>query len=130
MKDITTLDLSAFPIVKGRSTGLSEGYSATWIDEMENLLGGGRPFVLLYGEARSDEAHSDQKARGLWLKANRARLSVLCRGVVSVEEDPSLRAKRQAQGAGLRTAFGINMLVAANAEEAMAIADRLLAAQA
>ncbi len=87
------LDTAAFPIVRGRSDGLSEGYSARWISELEHILSREEPFVLLYVDHQADEAHSDQKARSIWLKNNRARMGEFCRGLIAVEPDAQLRAK-------------------------------------
>lgn len=85
-------DVSDFPIVRFRPETAVTGYAPLWENDMDALLRHGVPFVLLFEEERSDEAHVDRKRRGLWLKHNKVALAALCRGLVSVEADAEQRA--------------------------------------
>lgn len=126
MDGYVLFDLSAFPLVIWRSSGLSEGYSAQWINDMDRLLEHGKPFVLLFPDQNEGEAHADQKGRSQWLKANRSSFARLCRAIISIEPDPGRRTKRQAQGAVLAQAFGTKISIAASETEAFAEATRLI----
>jgi hypothetical protein len=126
MNDYALFDLSDFPLVIWRSAGLAEGYSARWISDMDRLLERGQLFILLFPDQNDSEAHTDQKARGLWLKANRSSFARLCRAIISIEPDADRRAKRQAQGTALAQAFGTTILIASSEAEAFAEATRLI----
>lgn len=93
---------------------------------MDRLLEQGQPFVLLFPDQNEGEAHTDQKARSQWLKANRLAFTRLCRAIISIEPDPDRRAKRQAQGAALAQAFGTRISISASETEALAEATRLI----
>ena len=114
-------DVSDFPIVRFRPETAVTGYAPLWENDMDALLRHGVPFVLLFEEERSNEAHIDRKRRGLWLKHNKVALAALCRGLVSVEADAEQRARLQAMAAGAMKAFGIVQEVAATREQAEAL---------
>lgn len=88
-------DVSDFPIVRFRPETAVAGYAPLWENDMDALLRHGEPFVLLFEEERSDEAHIDRKRRGLWLKHNKVALAAICRGLVSIEADAQERARLQ-----------------------------------
>ncbi|PMQ06238.1 hypothetical protein JaAD80_28310 [Janthinobacterium sp. AD80] len=98
-----------------------EGYAPLWENDMDALLRHGAPFVMLFEEKRSDEAHADRKRRGLWLKHHKVALAAICRGLVSIEPDGEKRAQLQAMAAGAMKAFGILQEVAATREQADAL---------
>ena len=114
-------DVSDFPIVRFRPETAVEGYAPLWENDMDALLRHGEPFVMLFEEERSDEAHVDRKRRGLWLKHHKLALAAICRGLVSIEPDAEQRARLQAMAAGAMKAFGILQEVAATREEADAL---------
>jgi hypothetical protein len=124
------LDVSRFPVIVLPTDHVQAGYAEQWIAEMEILMAEDEPFVILVSGERTPEPHEDQKARGLWFKTNRTRLSQLCRGFVTVEEDEAQRCTRRKQAANLQAAFGFPMVVAASAEDAEAAARDLLAVTA
>ena len=114
-------DVRDFPIVRFRPETAVEGYAPLWENDMDALLRHGEPFVMLFEQERSDEAHVDRKRRGLWLKHHKVALAALCRGLVSVEADAEQRARLQALAAGAMQAFGIVQEVAATRDEADAL---------
>lgn len=114
-------DVSDFPIVRFRPETAVEGYAPLWENDMDALLRHGEPFVMLFEEEGSDEAHVDRKRRGLWLKHHKLALAAICRGLVSIEPDAAQRARLQAMAAGAMKAFGILQEVAATREEADAL---------
>ena len=114
-------DVSDFPIVRFRPETAVEGYAPLWENDMDALLRHGEPFVMLFEQERSDEAHLDRKRRGLWLKHNKVALAAICRGLVSIEADAQQRARLQAMAAGAMKAFGIVQEVAATRDEADAL---------
>lgn len=114
-------DVSDFPIVRFRPETAVEGYAPLWENDMDALLRHGEPFVMLFEQERSDEAHLDRKRRGLWLKHHKAALAAICRGLVSIEADAQQRARLQAMAAGAMKAFGIVQEVAATRDEADAL---------
>ncbi|RZN31710.1 hypothetical protein CWO90_15905 [Bradyrhizobium sp. Leo121] len=93
---------------------------------MDRLLEQGQPFVLLFPDQNEGEAHTDQRARSQWLKANRSSFTRLCRAIISIEPDPGRRAKWQAQGAALAQAFGTRISISASETEAFAEVARLI----
>lgn len=125
MKPDTTLfaihDVSDFPIVRFRPETAIEGYAALWENDMDALLRHGEPFVMLFEQQRSDEAHVDRKRRGLWLKHHKVALAAICRGLVAIEADAQQRARLQAMAAGAMKAFGIMQEVVATRDEAEAL---------
>lgn len=114
-------DVSDFPIVRFRPETAVEGYAPLWENDMDALLRHGAPFVMLFEEKRSDEAHADRKRRGLWLKHHKVALAAICQGLVSIESDGEKRAQLQAMAAGAMKAFGILQEVAATREQADAL---------
>ena len=114
-------DVSDFPVVRFRPETAVDGYAPLWENDMDALLRHGEPFVVLFEQERSDEAHVDRKRRGLWLKHNKVALAALCRGLVAVEQDAEQRARLQAMAAGAMKAFGIMQEVAATREQADAL---------
>ena len=114
-------DVSDFPIVRFRPETAVEGYAPLWENDMDALLRHGEPFVMLFEQERSDEAHVDRKRRGLWIKHHKAALAAICRGLVSIEADAQQRARLQAMAVGALKAFGIVQEVAATRDEAEAL---------
>lgn len=125
--EFTLHDVSAFPIVRLRSQGLPAGYTRTWVAELEALLRHGIPFALVFLDVIENEAHEDRKTRMQWLKANKAALAALCRGIISVEPNTARRLARRAQAAVVSKAFGFRLAVTTDIQEAEQLARGLLA---
>jgi pantothenate kinase-related protein Tda10 len=125
--DFTLHDVSAFPIVRLRSQGLPAGYTRTWVAELETLMRGGAPFVLIFLDTIANEAQEDRKTRMQRLKANKAALVTLCHGIISVEPNTARRLARQAQAVIVSKAFGFRLAVTTDIQEAEQLARGLLA---
>lgn len=125
--EFTLHDVSAFPIVCLRSQGLPAGYTRTWVAELEALLRGGTPFALIFLDTIENETQEDRKTRMQWLKANKAALATLCRGIISVEPNTARRLARRAQAAIVSKAFGFRLAVTTDIQEAEQLARGLLA---
>ena len=72
-------DLSHFPIVTAKHGGAPDGYSASWIREMEMLVNNPQPFVLVVPDMRQEAGHEDRKAMVEWQTTNMPRLRALPR---------------------------------------------------
>jgi hypothetical protein len=108
------------------------GDGARLIDDLEALIQHGGAFVLIIqnsGDAQ-DHDHDEDKARMLWLKENKTRLSAVCKGIISVTPNPERFALVEKQTARLRAALGIHFAAADNLESAEALARDLLAPNA
>ena len=127
--EFTLHDLSTFPIVRLRSQGLPTGYTRAWVAELETLLQGGSPFVLIVLDMIENEAQEDRKTRMRWLKANKTTLATFCRGIISVEPNLARRLARRAQAAVVSQAFGLRFAVTTDVQEAEQLARGLLTAQ-
>jgi hypothetical protein len=125
--EFTLYDVSAFPIVRLRSQGLPADYTRTWIAELEALLRHGTPFALIFLDTVENEAQEDRKTRMQWLKANKAALAALCRGIISVEPNTARRLVRRAQATVVSKAFGFCFAVTTDIQEAEQLARGLLA---
>ncbi|CAM3377822.1 hypothetical protein MEME101129_28845 [Methylobacterium mesophilicum] len=125
----TLHDVSDFPIVRMRNDAVRPpGYASVWCREMDALLAGGDPFVLIYDGRRHDEAHDDRVARGLWLKRNKEALGGCCRALIVVEPDPERRHALEAAFPSLIRAFGTPQAACATDREAVALARQTLGA--
>ncbi|SFL88752.1 hypothetical protein SAMN03159423_4205 [Bradyrhizobium sp. NFR13] len=115
-------DVAAFPVVWVRHDEIQPGSAAQWEVEMDDLIGRKQPFVMIMASHHHDEAHEDRKARGLWLKRNKATLALLCRAIIAVEPNAVTRVLVEAQSALATKAFGISSAVVASEDEAMRVA--------
>ncbi len=52
-ESFTVHDVSAFPVVRPRNAGMTEGYAPQWVSEMEALLARGEPYVLVLEGVRA-----------------------------------------------------------------------------
>ncbi|OYU88486.1 MAG: hypothetical protein CFE29_19515 [Bradyrhizobiaceae bacterium PARB1] len=120
-------DVAAFPIVWVRHDEIQPGSAAQWEVEMDDLVGRKQPFVMIMASYHHhEEAHEDRKARGLWLKRNKATLALLCRAIIAVEPNAVTRVLVEAQSALATKAFGIKSAVVASEDEAIRVAKERL----
>lgn len=123
----TVLNSAKFPIITIERSRLVSSGTEAMISDFEALLAGNHSFALLMaGDRNSDPTHDDQKRWMLWLKENRGRMAMFCRGVVSVVDATGDLALQQKQAAGMQAMLGIPVKLAENAEEADRIAAELL----
>lgn len=119
-------DLSQFPIVTARHGGAPQGYSATWIREMEMLVANPQAFVMVVPDMRLEAAHEDRKAMIEWQTANMPRLKARCRAFIAVERDAQALEQIRKRGEKMARAFGMPFLAVATAGEAVQCARELL----
>lgn len=99
----------------------------------EGLLDREQPFVLISRQNdEHDHEHEDPAGRKrvtLWMKAHRARLHRLVRGMVFIEPAAAKRLALKASSVMFSKFWGYPMLVVASEPEALATASKLLAGQ-
>jgi hypothetical protein len=122
-------DTADFPLVRFRSDIAEAGYGPAWCADMDALVEGNAPFVLVYPKAERDEAHEDRKVRGAWLKQNKDQLAGTCLALIVVEPDAARRADLEAMLPNLVRAFGTPQVATASLEDAELAARRLLAGE-
>ncbi|AOJ82916.1 hypothetical protein WS86_19475 [Burkholderia savannae] len=127
-QDFVVHDVSRFPMCVFRESAATPGYATQWEKEIDALMRGGAPFVVVYVSLEAGESHDDRKHRAMWLKRNRTALGAVCRALISVEPDPERRAAVAEQGRMAVKAFGIPHEAVASLGEATALAARLTAA--
>lgn len=126
----TLHDVSTFPIVRLRAEeARPPGYATAWCQEMDRLLAGEKPFVLVYPGRRDDEPHDDRVARGLWLKRNKEVLAGRCRALIVVEPDSDRRRALEAAFPGLVRAFGTPQVACATDQDTVSLARQALGAE-
>lgn len=119
-------DVTDFPLVRLTGDTAVAGYAARWCGEMDRLIAGSQPFVLIYPSGERAETHEDRVTRGSWLKRNKAALAGKCLALIVIEPDPARRADLEAMFPALVKAFGTPQAARANAAEAEALALSLL----
>lgn len=127
------IDFTHWPVLMIRMPGLGQGSSAPVLTGMMDLaLARGEPFVVVADMseyvASPEESAQERKAAAQWLKANHQRFFALCRGNVYVLADAQARQAVLASGQKQAKASGMPVAAAASPEEALAIAQKLLAA--
>lgn len=128
--DATTFafhDVSLWPIVRQSARSVQPGYAAQWAREMDAILAISMPFVVIMEGDQPAEDHEDRKARGIWLKRNKAALAAICRAVIGIEASAIKRAAMQVQMSLATKAFGTRMEIVASQEDALQLAERILA---
>lgn len=121
----TVHDIHEFPFVVFNQAAAQPGYAPQWETEMVALLQNGQPFVVVYDQLGTDEAHEDRKHRGIWLKHNKEPLGRVCRALISIEPEEDRRIQVKAMSEIAVKAFGIPHEAVATREEALAVARRL-----
>ena len=102
-----------------------DGYSASWIREMEMLVNNPQPFVLVVPDMRQEAGHEDRKAMVEWQTTNMPRLRARCRAFIAVERDAEALEKIRKR-AEMARAFDMPFLAVASATEAMQCAREVL----
>lgn len=125
---LDVIDAGAFPVVHIHGPSLVPGDGPRIIEDLERLIQHAEAFVLVIvnGDEPPQRQHDEDKARMLWLKENKARLAIVCKGIVSVMPDSQRLPLVEKQAAGLQTVLGIPFLVAGNLRIASAQALSLL----
>lgn len=119
-------DVTQFPFVSLRADSCYPGYASQWGAEMEALLDSNQPFVVAYEPGPSQETLEDYKARGLWLKQNKARFAGRCAAMIAIMPDSIDRENFQ-QNAEKRTkGMGVKYCSAESFEAAAAQAAALI----
>lgn len=125
--DLFTLhNMTDYPLVRFVGDTAVAGYAAQWCGEMDKLVAGSQPFVLIYPPGERVEAHEDRVIRGGWLKRNKAALADRCLALIVIEPDTARRAELEAMFPNLVKAFGSPQAARANTAEAEALARHLL----
>lgn len=124
-QDFLVHDISHHPMVVFRNDSARPGYAKQWEAETVSLIRHGAPFVIVYDQLRGDEDHEDRKHRALWLKQNKAEMSRVCKGFISIEPDPVRREEARQMGLMLARAFGMQNEAVETQTEARKLAQRL-----
>ncbi|MEO3715583.1 hypothetical protein [Roseateles flavus] len=123
----TVFDITAFPIITMRNEAIAPGYTVQWEAELNALTAQPQPFVLLFPAGRPEqEGQEDGKRRMIWFKANRRRLTSVCKGLISVEPDEGERRQAHARAGELAAFFGLPVETTSTIDEAQALAWRHL----
>ena len=120
-------DLSHFPIVTAKHGGAPDGYSASWIREMEMLVNNPQPFVLVVPTCGRKP---DTKTARRWWNGRRRTCrdcAARCRAFIAVERDAEALEKIRKRAEKMARAFDMPFLAVASATEAMQCAREVLA---
>lgn len=127
------LEDATFPIVRMHYNQPALKGDEAGFALFDRLLGQSQPFVLI-GLGGSDEAHKqtheDRKHLTLWMKRNREPLHRLVKAMIYVEPQAAKRFVARASAAVFAKFWGYPMVVSASEEQALIIAERLLAGEA
>lgn len=118
--------VSTFPIVVFATELAQGGYAERWTVEMESLLAKRTPFVILIPSCERPESREDWARRVVWMKENKATLSLYCKGVISIEPDRKLRGDLERRVSGSKRMFGVSQHVVECDENAVDLARRML----
>ncbi|UWS65535.1 MULTISPECIES: hypothetical protein [Pseudomonas] len=121
-------DVTQFPFVSLKASSCYPGYSSQWGAEMEALLDSNQPFVVAYEPGSSQETPEDYKARGLWLKQNKARFAGRCAAMIAIMPDASDREDFKKNAEKRTKGMGVTYCSAESFEAAAAQAAALIEA--
>ncbi|MBU9455127.1 ATP--cob(I)alamin adenosyltransferase [Burkholderia multivorans] len=125
---ITTTE---FPFVWLRYTSSSSGDPASLLAELDALLARRERFVFLTDDAPTGdggaEDHELRKQLAKWTKANRAQSRASVPAMIAIEPDAQRRAALDAFSGAFEKVWGYPLKAAANRDDALALARRLLA---
>lgn len=121
------LDTTEFPIVRMDVERRTQGGNGSWIAEMDGLLEGGRPFVLIAAGRESAEPAEQSRIRARWYRVRRDALGAICKGMIYIEPDPAIRAALESETDGLSKAVRFPFAIVENEPAARMVALRFLA---
>ncbi|KVG64313.1 hypothetical protein [Burkholderia pseudomultivorans] len=122
---------SEFPFVWLSYTPASSGDPASLLAELDALLARRERFVFLTDDApagdRGADDHELRKQLAKWSKANRAQSRASIPAMIAIEPDAQRRAALDAFSGAFEKVWGYPLNAAANRDDALALARRLLA---
>lgn len=127
------LEDATFPIVRMHYNRTGPEGDDGGFALFEALLAQPRPFVLIglgAPDAEHEHTHEERKQLTLWMKRNREPLHRLVKAMVYVEPQRAKRFVARASASVFAKFWGYPMVVAASEEQAVTIAERLLAGEA
>ncbi|OXI31504.1 ATP--cob(I)alamin adenosyltransferase [Burkholderia sp. AU16741] len=121
-----------FPFVWLRYSGSTYTDPARLIAELDALLARRERFVLLTddapsGDDRPDNDHEMRKQLAKWSKANRALSRERIPGMIAIEPNAARRVALNAFSGAFEKVWGYPLNAAASRDDALALAQRLLA---
>ncbi|WP_322084052.1 ATP--cob(I)alamin adenosyltransferase [Burkholderia sp. BCC1972] len=126
------INTTEFPFVWLRYGGSTHLEPARLIAELDALLARGERFVLLTDDApsggdRGDTDHEMRKQLARWSKAHRAQSREWIPAMIAIEPDAARRAALDAFSGAFEKVWGYPLNAAATRDDALALAQRLLA---
>ncbi|CDN62475.1 putative ATPase involved in replication control,Cdc46/Mcm family [Burkholderia cenocepacia H111] len=121
-----------FPFVWLRYSGSTHTDPARLLAELDALLARRERFVLLTddapsGDDRADNDHEMRKQLAKWSKANRALSREWIPGMIAIEPNAARRVALNAFSGAFEKVWGYPRNAAASRDDALALAQRLLA---
>ncbi|KFG96911.1 ATP:cob(I)alamin adenosyltransferase [Burkholderia paludis] len=121
-----------FPFVWLRYSGAAPTNPACLLAELDALLARRERFVLLTddapsGDDRGADDHELRKQLAKWSKANRAQSREWIPAMIAIEPDASRRVALDAFSDAFEKVWGYPLNAAADRDDALALAQRLLA---
>ncbi|WP_347554401.1 hypothetical protein [Robbsia sp. KACC 23696] len=127
------IDAARFPLVWMRMNAPSNNPDASPFSEFEALLARKEPFVLFNDEGldTGEHAHSpeEMKQTSLWMKRHKGELRTFVKAMVCIESSAAKRLAAKAFAVVYEKFWGYPILMAANKEDALTLAQELLSAQ-
>lgn len=125
------LDISQLPVARLPHMPDSRQAISDWLADMESLMAGGLPFVLVYPPIKMEPGASEdpegRKTTVLWLKAHREAFTAHCKGMVLIcASDQSNKGALQAMQTPLSKAYGVPVVLADSDADAQAEAQSLV----
>lgn len=127
------IDATHFPIVWIKMMTSSPVVDATPLAEFEALLAQKKPFVLINDEGIDKEerehSHTKEEAKHitLWMKRNKADLKAYIKSGIYIEPSMAKRLAAKAFTLVFEKFWGYPMVIVATKEEALMLAQTLLA---
>lgn len=128
------IDASLFPLVWMQIASPSQNPDDSPFAEFEALLARKEPFVLLNDEGltQGDHEHSpaEMKQTSLWMKRHKSDLRAFVKASIHIEPSTTKRLAAKAFAIVYEKFWGYPMFMTATKEEALALAQKLLAGEA
>ncbi|WP_343616993.1 hypothetical protein [Novosphingobium sp.] len=125
------IDDAQFPLVHMHYNRADARGDEVSFQLFEDLLGRGKPFVLIGLGAAAEQVQSNEERKQLtmWMKRNRKALNKYVLAMVYVEPSPAKRFLAKTSAPIFQKFWGYPILVSASEGEAEGIAARLLAGE-